>query len=146
MTSFDNIRSTHHTIVNSQLAQLAVEPFILCYVIYVLIFLAEASPTEKGVFTSLQSRYFAEYAAVLEKSRSQVDRDPHTFLALIRVEVFAVQQCADFKMATLQLGLIERIEALPDHRYGPVNIQTIATSCIEKWPLLLRTIELYSVT
>lgn len=73
---------------------------------------AETMPSEPGVFGSLQSRYFSEYAAILEHAHKAGDVEPKVLLALVKAESFIVEQSDDLRIALFLTGLIERFSGV----------------------------------
>lgn len=78
---------------------------------------AEVMPSEVGVFAALHSRYFGEYAAVLEQAHKAGDVEPKILLALIRAETFIIEQAGDLRTAFFLSGLVERISGVIGKRY-----------------------------
>lgn len=80
-------------------------------------FTAETMPSEPGVFGALQSRYYSEYAAILEDAHKVGDAEPKVLLALLKTETFIAEQSDDLRIALFLTGLIERIGGVLGKRY-----------------------------
>jgi len=71
----------------------------------------ETIPKETGVFAALNSRYFGEYAAVLDHAHKVGEINPDMLLVLLKTETFAVEQADNLRIACFLSGLLERIAA-----------------------------------
>ena len=83
---------------------------LLCYS-------AEELPKEGGVFVTLQNRYYSEYAALLEYVHKSDKTEPMILLALLKSEAFIVDRLGDFKISSLYVGLMERLNSVLQMRY-----------------------------
>lgn len=91
-----------------------------CYLVIfkpIQLILDEVVPSETGIFSSLETRYFGEYTSVIEMSRKLKDRDAQLLLAQLKAEAFAIEMAGDVRIAAFQCGLLERIDSVAHTRY-----------------------------
>lgn len=85
--------------------------------VLLLFLLAEDSPKEGGVFSTLQNRYYSEYAAILEHAHKSPSPEAQILLILVKTEAFIVDKLTDFRIAGYLVGLLERIGGVLEKRY-----------------------------
>ncbi|XP_067932930.1 uncharacterized protein [Watersipora subatra] len=100
----------------------------------------ETVPSEPGVFGSLSSRYFSEYAAVLEAAHKAGDTEPRVLLALLKAETFIVEQSNDMRIALFLTGLIERVGGVLGKRHSAdlIRIGNLAKCLVANHRLVWR--------
>ena len=102
-------KATIFGLPNSPLVHWMVTIALLCYS-------AEELPKEGGVFVTLQNRYYSEYAALLEYVHKSDKTEPMILLALLKSEAFIVDRLGDFKISSLYVGLMERLNSVLQKR------------------------------